>query len=859
MTAAAIILAIAGIVTVLNVNRHYEGTNPLLHVGRDAVIVLKVKSLRDYKKAVVHADYAQDLVLATQIAEVDSVLEAIAEIDKFAIDTELRFDEREIVASLHPSENQTFSWLLSARISNPLEGYNLTSELAKADTLRLLGKSLKISIVDGCIFLSTNSELLAQALSLAPDDALANDPSFYTLERTSARSSVLSAYVHCAALSDVGVDNQAITKLANYADWAEVDFEFMKKYVVANGFLTDDGATMAAVLSAEQPLLNGIDARIPSSAPVFMSFAAGPRGLQSQNFEQFLQKNGKLDSYRASLQKYEIDVEERLSAVFGNAMALFSLDDDFENSATNCLVISAENGTIAQASLGALIGVMHNVETPVEQTVLSPVPNVNIPVYQAFTNDDYLFYVDEMMPEVPRRFFLRYENTLLLSGSVDVLSRTLYEIMLGRTLSNDADFRNFRMAFSADHSFFFFCSSRAAAKFFDINALEPERQLALNNFYALGLQLSNLGDRPYVSVSALHEPSRIQAPPTVWQSRLDTALCGRPFAVSNHNTGETEFLVQDVAGKIYLINPKGLTLWSRPLGERILGDVVQIDYYNNKKLQYLFATENHIHLIDRNGNNTAGFPIALPQKAVSGATYIDYGNPAEFRIFVACADRSIRLFDRECKNIQGWEMLPTEGPVRSGVSHYVSGNKDYLIVADDYRNYIVNRRGNERIALRPMAPNAHSGVYLVRANAADAAFVTTTADGHFASIDIASGAISLSSLDVVSGQKHHFLQVADDRFVVLTPKNLTVLDGRGKVLSSNALQLSSVAWATVTDDGLIAVWDKDESLAYLYNTSGKTLEGFPLPASSPFAVAGRNGLRNVVAASADGSLNNFLK
>ena len=62
---------------------------------------------------------------------------------------------------------------------------------------------------------------------------------------------------------------------------------------------------------------------------------------------------------------------------------------------------------------------------------------------------------------------------------------------------------------------------------------------------------------------------------------------------------------------LYLLSNTGKILWKKNVKEKFLGDVLQVDYFANNKLQLLFVTENYIHVMDRNGNYLKDFPVKI--------------------------------------------------------------------------------------------------------------------------------------------------------------------------------------------------------------------------------------------------------
>ena len=133
---------------------------------------------------------------------------------------------------------------------------------------------------------------------------------------------------------------------------------------------------------------------------------------------------------------------------------------------------------------------------------------------------------------------------------------------------------------------------------------------------------------------------------TVWESRLENPVVSKPRLVTNHYTGEKEIFVQDEGNTIYLLNNSGRILWRQKINGRILGDVYQVDYYKNGKLQLMFNTREQLHVLDRNGNYIERYPVTLRSPATNGMALFDYEKSRDYRIAVAGEDRGIYLYDK---------------------------------------------------------------------------------------------------------------------------------------------------------------------------------------------------------------------
>ena len=69
--------------------------------------------------------------------------------------------------------------------------------------------------------------------------------------------------------------------------------------------------------------------------------------------------------------------------------------------------------------------------------------------------------------------------------------------------------------------------------------------------------------------------------------------------------------MQDSSRNIRLIASDGKVLWKLAVDGFITGDVEQVDYFNNGKLQYFFATPGVLHIIDRLGNYVEPYPVKI--------------------------------------------------------------------------------------------------------------------------------------------------------------------------------------------------------------------------------------------------------
>lgn len=175
----------------------------------------------------------------------------------------------------------------------------------------------------------------------------------------------------------------------------------------------------------------------------------------------------------------------------------------------------------------------------------------------------------------------------------------------------------------------------------------------------------------------------------------DTVLSTKPFVVRNHVNSNLEVIFQDQGTNLYLTSRQGEILWKRNIGQKVRGSIHQIDYYNNKKLQYLFFTDSLVHLIDRNGDIVEGFPkpYSAPM-SIDGTAVVDYDNSKRYRYLTKDRRGNITLFDKEVNALEGWNPNEMGGELLQTPFHTrVRGRDAFVVVERTGEVSLLNRRG----------------------------------------------------------------------------------------------------------------------------------------------------------------------
>jgi len=444
-------------------------------------------------------------------------------------------------------------------------------------------------------------------------------------------------------------------------------------------------------------------------------------------------------------------------------------------------------------------------------------------------------------------YFTFIDNYLVMAPSISALSEFIQESVLGKTLDSNQNYQENKEYLSNKANFFFYTSTPKANRFitsFLNEELQSEIQNhkeSVNKFQAVGLQLSSNRNLIYNNLFIEYDPVLESAPQTDWESRIDTCFRHKPYLVKNHYTKENEIFVQDIQNQIYLVNPAGRILWTKPLDSQIIGKVEQIDLFKNNKLQYLFATKNHLHLIDRNGNYVKNYPVRLKAEATRGIAIFDYDKNKNYRIFIPCKDQRVYAYSKEGKIITGWSPAKAENPITCEIQHFRIGGKDYIVYADKFRVYILNRRGVERVKLKKQFSKSENNPFYLEKQSNRLVTSDTNGNIHYIYFN---GKVESKSFTQLS--EAHYFTAADlnsdgkNEYLFADYNFLKIFDASGdqkleKKFDSGISYRPNV-YKFSRRKIEIGICTENENKIYLIDLKGNNHSGFPLKGNTEFSI-----------------------
>ena len=668
-----------------------------------------------------------------------------------------------------------------------------------------------------------------------------------------------------------------LQELSGLATWGELDLDIKEDAIVLNGMTLADSEEplFLGAFANQSPVKMELHEMMPSGTSYFLHMGISDRAKFRMQMETYLSGRGVWDEIKAEKDRldrlYGFDPFEDVISIMDDEMAWFAIEGETADPGEEVLVIETRSHSETSEV------VLHWMEQFMQAHAFD-MSSYRF-VYQLDNQTRFNIY---RMPEscyeglMPGRlfnsYFTVYENCLIFGPSVEVLSRVIYQNILHKTFVSDPVFKEMS-DYLSDRSnitlffrpFPYLDYKRELLNDHTTTQLKS-MELFLRRIPGIVIQYSSEERLLYHSISCKYTSQIKEKALTVWESLMDSAAVIKPALVINHNTQEKEIFIQDASSNIYLINSTGRILWEQKLEGPIIGNMFQVDFYKNGRLQYLFNTAEKLHLIDRNGNYVERYPISLRSPATAPMALFDYDKSRDYRIFLAGEDRKIYVYDIEGNVVTGWKFDKTESIVTRALQHFRIGDKDYIVFSDQNRAYFLDRRGRERIKPKSRVVFSPENPFSLDMNIREERprWISTDTAGNVTCVYL-DGSVSTLFEQKISGD--HFFRMQDmdkdgiPEYIFAAGNELSVLGQEGNRLFSYRVRdrISDMPdiYKFSASDIKIGITDRSRNRIYLINADGSLYEGFPLEGSTRFSIgyfAGSDSRFNLIV----GSRNNFL-
>jgi len=725
---------------------------------------------------------------------------------------------------------------------------------------------LYFSFVKGLLILSPSNAMLEKALrQTETNESLKNDAGFLKVSKTAGKNVDANIYINFNHLPEIAsllfntTLESKINDFSNLGNWAELDLTIKIDAVLLNGFTFSNSAlnNYLNIFMQQQPVEHKMNSILPSNTSVFFSFGISNINQYLENFKKYLEKLGKLNSYKLMIDKfknqYSIDLEKDFLGLLDQEIGLIMTDNtDSDKHQNKYMVMQIKGKSIAENTLESMIENIADSENKkfrdyIKETRIDKETVYKIyrfPAQNVFDN-----FFGFLFSETNFKYCTFIDNYLIFSDSEDALMKFIHANILKKTLEFDVKFSQFTEFLSTKSNFYFYCNMFRSTDLI-ANILNDNLKKEFNTnkeifkkFQAFAIQFSRTNDMIYNNLFLKYIPDTRAEAITIWESRLDTVIDFKPTLVTNHYSKENEIFVQDLNHKIYLINKVGRVLWQIQLNEKINSDIYQIDYYKNGKLQLLFSTQNQIHLIDRNGNYVERYPIKLRSPSTAGLSVFDYENNRDYRLFIPCRNKNIYAYDILGNLVNGWTFQQSDKTITKSIQHFAVNTNDYIMFADSYRIYILNRKGEERIRIKNQFIKSANNHFILETESQKPRVVTTDTSGTIKMIYF-DGKVEEQTIRKYTA--NHFFDYQDldgdgsKEYLFMDENLLEVYKQNGSLYFEytfdEIITDAPIYFYFSYDDRKLGVVSKTTNQIYLFNNDGKLYTGFPLRGSTKFTI-----------------------
>ena len=380
----------------------------------------------------------------------------------------------------------------------------------------------------------------------------------------------------------------------------------------------------------------------------------------------------------------------------------------------------------------------------------------------------------------------------------------------------------------------------------------------LEPLQSIALEFSTHESICYSNAYVYFDDSQKEELKNIWTKQIDARITSTLNLVQNHYTQEWEITFQDENNNLYLISSAGDVIWKRKLDNQIIGSIHQIDSYKNFKLQLLFNTKNKVFLIDRKGRDVGSFPISLKQETTLPLSLFDYEKNKNYRIMLSC-NKNHYMYDKNGEYISGWKLKKTESNAILPAQHFILGNKDYILLAEENGTLnILNRRGENRIRVKEKIQFSQNKLNVIKGETlAESRIVTIDKNGIQQNILFDGSTDNVLQFNFNDQVQYNYIE---NHHTFLEGPSLKVNGpniNMQHTFENNALK--NIRIHNVKNEYFTSITDSKLSQTYLFRESNDLEEGFPIygNTNSLLKDIDQDGKLNFIVGDASGIIYNY--
>lgn len=470
-------------------------------------------------------------------------------------------------------------------------------------------------------------------------------------------------------------------------------------------------------------------------------------------------------------------------------------------------------------------------------------------------NESNLFalVLGDVFSKLDRPYYLQLDNTIVFGTSADALIDYVSSISQDHYLVRDIQFYdNLENYFSTATNVLFhtgFNEGNEAWRLMDSVKGNLLRDVSfIRNMASFTFSLAHRNNDMYYTQGLVkYKGTNSTATNTIWDVSFDTLLQNTPHLIHNHLSGTENIVIEDRANVLHSLSATGKTEFTVKIGEKIVGEIVNVDIMKNGKQQLLFVTPSKLHIIDLKGNYVSGFPVSLKDEPTSTPAVYDYEGDGNYRILIP-AGKKILNYNKEGKPVTGFMFGGLPASITQAPEFTRIDNKDYLFICDEVGHVkITDRKGNDRYTVKFTLRNrGANAVYFEKGSTLETSKIIYCTNNGTIYLQYLNGMLDSLRSKTQIRNGYGFIDTDDDgtrELVVVDSSKIKWFDFKGQLIKEVTpfcadfkLQVYKAGHGLAVIGGTC----KTDEVITAFDNLGNDVARIKLTADSPFTVADIN-------------------
>jgi len=438
--------------------------------------------------------------------------------------------------------------------------------------------------------------------------------------------------------------------------------------------------------------------------------------------------------------------------------------------------------------------------------------------------NDFINFSSNFIKSLKVNWTTKIDDFVIYAESENLIKKIISNYKENQTLNQDVNFKKLKSTLASKNLFLWLGNTKNLKQHWEINSNKKIiNKIPLNKFPIIAMQGINEDNVLQMRITAQKNitTKKNKTVSNQFSLSIDNPISLPPKFLYNHRTKKMDIAVQDIKNFLYLFSNTGNLFWKKKLSDQIIGQINQVDIFNNKKFQMAFNTSVEFIVIDRNGEKVNPLNIKFSKSdRINPLSIFDYDLNKKYRFLISSEEKT-SMYDKKGKKVKGFELKNTSNNILFPPKHIKIENKDYITIQlGNGTLKIINRKGKDRIKVKEKINFSNNEIYLYRNT-----FTTSDKNGSLVQIDekgnVFRSPLKLSADHKINMTSKTLVTLSEN---ILTIKGIPVNLPFGNYTSPQIFYINNTIYVSITNI--------DSKKVYLFFSNGKLVDGFPVYGNS---------------------------